>query len=258
MKAGPALVAGAVIAGAAAGAARWYAAAPEPAVLVASPPPPAPAANTLAASGPQALTVRLVRYQGASPLTSAPDTTGRHYDLGGIFQPVNLQVNVVPEPVRPYPFGSQYLTEVDISTLAADPAAVPQPWTVTGYLLHMGTMPGELGVLLGTRRDQFAVFTSAHPAGNHRQARVLRTTAHEIGHALNVFHDDGDGTQPCCSGTGDGRSLMNQDQCLDQTLWTFQLAVREVQHFMQHPLPSLDPGGSVKFGDCTTGHTRRC
>lgn len=252
---------------------RWGRPAPPPGVVEMSAPAPqmpdtaasshgnrAPAStvNTLANSPAQPLTLRLVTYQGAAALTSAADTTGATYDLPKIFQPVNLVIRMAPEPGRAYGFGSAYLTQPDIQLLENEPPGTAQPWTVTGYMLLMGTMPGELGALLGSRRDRFAVFTTAHPDGAARPGRVLRTAAHELGHALNGFHDDGNSTQPCCSTGGDGTSVMNQDRCLDLNRWTFQLGTKEHQHFTSHPMPSLDPGGSAKFGECTTGHTKGC
>jgi hypothetical protein len=107
---------------------------------------------------------------------------------------------------------------------------------------------GTLGIMWRTAsRDGIAVFEDAFAAGL-KEEKILRTTAHELGHALNLYHDDGDDR---CSGLDTGTTIMNQTGDLDANsgyVWS----AAERAHFDSHPGPSVErstrSGGSPVNG----------
>lgn len=224
----------------------------DPAVAV----PDAPVA-TLDTAGPMTLRLRVISYDGTATLAEGRDPAGKLASLESVFAPYKLDVAIEREAQsRPYPFGDGYLTTAELDGLAAEPQSSADGWKVTVFMLRRGTKAGDLGRLLGPDRGQFVVFANGH-GGN--AGSVLRTTAHELGHALNLFHNDGNASNPCCdSGTGAGTTLMNQSRCLDRTGWRFEFSGDEEEHLRHHPLQSLEPGPAAPFGVCTKNHQQTC
>lgn len=247
----------------AAGAAVWYmkggGTSEVPAVVATAPPPPPPV-KTLQTHGPETLLLKVVQYQGLPTLGSGTDTAGTTTDLSAIFSELQLNIVIVPDGPRLHPAGfTAAATKADLDSLSSEAQAPGVGWKVTAFMLGKGPDPNDRGVLLrdSDGRDQFAVFTSAHS----NSSRILRTAAHEMGHALNLFHDDGDAAAPCCasSGRSNGKSIMNQDRCLDQSRWLLKLRGPERNHLLAHPISDIEPGTRVPFGTCTGGaHTRSC
>lgn len=247
----------------AAGAAVWYfrsgSTSDESAVVATAPPPPAPV-RTLQTHGPETLLLKVVQYQGLPTLGSGTDTAGTSTDLSGIFSQVQLNIVIVPDGPRVHSAGfTGTVTKADLDSLSTEPQAPGTGWKVTAFMLGKGPDPHDRGVLLrdSDGRNQFAVFTSAHS----NSSRILRTSAHELGHALNLFHDDGDADIPCCASAGrsNGKSIMNQDRCLDQSRWLLTLRTSERRHLLEHPMADIEPGTRVPFGACTGGgHARSC
>lgn len=206
----------------------------------------------------QPLILQVVRYQGGADLVDAADTLGIVRSISDIFQPANLAVQISAPPVRPFQDPGRRITEAELATLLLEPQAPGTGWKVTAFMLLKGTTAGELGVLLGKGRDRFAVFTHEHAPGAGAPGRILRTTAHELGHALNLFHNDGDGRPPCSVACADGKTPMNQDACLDPSAWTFDFGTRELDHLRNHPIANVHPGGNAPFGTCVSTHRQRC
>lgn len=84
----------------------------------------------------------------------------------------------------------------------------------------------------------------------------LRTTAHELGHALNLLHEDGDGSQTIMNRTGD--LGIN---------WDYRWNDRSFEHLNHHPVDRIQPGippgatTAVDFAQChdtTTGCVLPC
>jgi hypothetical protein len=102
-------------------------------------------------------------------------------------------------------------------------------------------------------RQAFALAEGAIPA------RFLRSAAHELGHALNMFHSDGDAAPGCCAGdpqAAHGTSIMNDDQCLSAD-WDFVFSSAEHAHLTTHDLRFVQPGAGA-YGSCVTAHIERC
>ena len=82
----------------------------------------------------------------------------------------------------------------------------------------------------GNTRSALAIFY-AHSTIAAGSAEYLRTTIHEIGHAFNLHHEDGDGTT----------TIMNQTGSLNEN-WTFSFSNESLEHLQQHPEKCRLPG----------------
>ena len=126
------------------------------------------------------------------------------------------------------------------------------------FLMKAGPQPGDLGVMLAEdTRDRFGVF--AGELGN-APTRILRTTAHELGHSLNLFHNDSDADFDCCSGDNTpktGSTVMNPDRCLAPA-WGFGFSAAEREHLMRHPIGNIRPHSGARFGECIAAHRKKC
>lgn len=215
---------------------------------------------TLEAAGPQDLRLRIVQYAGGATLAPAVDPSGAAMSLSDIYGAANLNVVLEPQTAVPYPLGGDRPKPEELHQLASGPmpAAAGAGWHVTMFLLKKGPVAGDLGVMFAeSTRDRFAVFALEM---NNAPAQVLRTTAHELGHVLNLFHNDGDGDFDCCAGDNKpkvGKTLMNRDACLAAT-WRYGFSAAEREHLLRHPLKYVQPNSGVKFGDCVAGHRKTC
>ena len=93
-------------------------------------------------------------------------------------------------------------------------------------------------------RSAFAIFY-LHSSVVAGSPEYLRTTVHEIGHALNLHHEDGDGATTIMTQTGD----LAED-------WTFQFSADSVDHLQNHPDQCKYPGaiGGALFEWVTPAH----
>jgi hypothetical protein len=114
-----------------------------------------------------------------------------------------------------------------------------------GFELLGACVPGfVLGVMWETHtRSAFAIFYEDTDLATN-PGEFLRTTAHEIGHAFNLHHSDGDGT-----------SIMTQtSQLTDEPV--YQFSDRSLDHLQNHPGTCKYPGaiGGVPFLGVTAEH----
>jgi hypothetical protein len=94
-----------------------------------------------------------------------------------------------------------------------------------------------------TNRRAFANFYK-HSVVNTDGGRFLRSTAHEIGHAFNLHHEDGDGKT----------DIMNQTSLVGTSyVFTF-VAAASTDHLSSHDANCRWPGMS-QFGAVHTNHT---
>ncbi len=93
-------------------------------------------------------------------------------------------------------------------------------------------------------RSAFAIFY-LHSTIQAGSPEYLRTTVHEIGHALNLHHEDGDGST----------TIMNQTGNLDEE-WVFEFSADSVDHLQNHPDQCKYPGavGGAFFEWVTPAH----
>ncbi len=94
-------------------------------------------------------------------------------------------------------------------------------------------------------RSAFAIFY-LHSSIQAGSPEYLRTTVHEIGHALNLHHEDGDGST----------TIMNQTGDLDEDNWVFEFSADSVDHLQNHPNQCKYPGavGGAFFQWVTPAH----
>jgi hypothetical protein len=215
-------------------------------------------AGTLEESGPQTLQLSIVRYVGGATLTAGRAPDGTSVSLEDIYRPVNLNVSVSIAPAIQHPFPDRLITSAELHLLSATSPPAAAAWNVTGYMLFRGIKEKDTGVMFAeASRSAFAVFATAL---QNDPNRILRSTAHELGHALNLFHSDSDADFDCCAGQGGarkGKTLMNQEKCLGPR-WEFFFGAAERTHILQHPLGNVKPNGSIGFGSCTAGHQNLC
>lgn len=134
-------------------------------------------------------------------------------------------------------------------------------WYVHLSLLTSSTTNGLLGRMFDTaNRQGTVVFASAAPT----QANYLRTTVHELGHALNLTHCEGDAVmQRDASGNlvigANGRpviqtmgvTMMNQTRALANN-WGFQFSADSETHLRTHALNEVRPGsGNLAFNSAS-------
>lgn len=126
-------------------------------------------------------------------------------------------------------------------------------WHLHGAFLPAFRTSGTTGIMFTNNccgsitpvaevRTGFAVFvdTIASMHGNVLPVEgYLRTTAHELGHALNLLHEDGDGSQ----------TIMTQTLNL-QPIWDYRWSDRSFTHFNHHPLERIQPSTAFDFATC--------
>ncbi len=90
-------------------------------------------------------------------------------------------------------------------------------------------------------RAAFAIFYKNNTVQTNGM-KYLRSTAHEIGHALNLHHDDGDGSQ----------TLMNQTSVVGNS-FTFEFSTQSQTHLDDHPDVCAN-AGTGGFGEVNATH----
>jgi hypothetical protein len=219
-------------------------------------------ASTLATAGPQTLRLQVIEYVGGPTLQDWPDGTGKTISLAAIFANANVNINVIVHRPPPLPNtftqGQRLQPEELHAMQVSPPPGQPGTWDVTAFILPVAHESGDLGEMFDkTTRSRFAVFGPAH-AGPDQARRILRTTAHELGHALNLFHNDGDGDVQCCARLGSsltGTSIMNADRCLQPGSTSFGLSSDEANHLLHHDIEAVRPGSKIKWDECPKAHS---
>jgi len=177
---------------------------------------------------------------------------GRNWDLNGVFEHAGVDLTVtagnnivipnIPGTGIPVP-----LTNAQLHTfMVANHGGISTTPVWDGYLMMATTSPaGILGIMFDITtlpfRQGAAVFsnqiTAAYPI--NADIAILRTTAHELGHALNLLHPNTHST-----------SIMNQTRVLE-TLGTYpdntNYAFRDIaaEHLRHHRFDHVAFGGSA-------------
>jgi hypothetical protein len=196
------------------------------------------------------VTVEFDRMTGTA-FPPAQNVNGQTVTLESIYRQVGiiLTVEVDETNIAPLPSSDICVSAAELSSLEAGhrhlplfPSAIcPFAFCNTyhlygvvvnhGYELLGACPPGfVLGVMWESHtRSAFALFYKDTPLPTD-DAAFLRTTAHEIGHAFNLHHSDGNGT-----------SIMTQtDDLTGEPVW--DLSDHEREHLQDHPARCKFPG----------------
>jgi len=187
---------------------------------------------------------------------------GQHYTLSSIYSAVGFEVTPVhhqgniSDPRTGSRHGQPFTTAEMHSFLTAN---MNNPPSDSGtWHMYMALLPrmvgGYLGVMFDTgQRRGFAVLVDEFSGYPNRQHFLLRTTAHELGHALNLLHRDGDScTQQLTGGgyapaSGTGRTIMNQTWSLAPD-WGFAWSAPTFFHLFNRTLKYIRPESGEGFG----------
>lgn len=240
----------------------------------------APAVLTLApemlASALAGGVVRLEFDRMTGTAFPTPQTrSGIRHDLPSIYQAGAGVALVVTEdettipPLRSFRPGSfgerrEYITDAELDALArrhrrlpVAPRSVrcgspgqPATGTCTEYYVYGIVVDhlyrgkdGTLGVMWDTsRRSQFAMFYQ-HPIVHGDEGRYLRSVAHEIGHAFNLHHEDGDGHS----------SIITQTQYVGSD-YTYEFSAAEQAHLRNHTPQKCSRPGAGSFTSVDAAH----
>ncbi len=93
-----------------------------------------------------------------------------------------------------------------------------------------------------TERSAFVSFYK-HSVINSDNGKYLRSTAHEIGHAFNMSHCDGDGSE----------TIMNQTSTVGDT-YTYEFSSTSLDHLQNHDRDAVWPGLGSRDYDCPHVH----
>jgi hypothetical protein len=143
----------------------------------------------------------------------------------------------------------------------ADPAAPAEPAesadgvaTCTQYFVYglvvdhwledaFGPSEGTLGIMWDTtNRSQFAMFYR-NDVVSQDAGKYLRSTAHEIGHAFNLHHEDGDGRS----------TIMNQTWVVGDN-YAYEFSATERAHLRDHAPRSCSRPGGGSFYSVEVAH----
>jgi hypothetical protein len=107
-----------------------------------------------------------------------------------------------------------------------------------------GPQPGTLGVMWDTsNRSQFAMFYR-NAIVRSDGGKYLRSVAHEIGHAFNLHHEDGDGVS----------SIINQTKIVGDK-YTYDFSAAEKAHLREHTPQRCARPGAGSFASVDAVHS---
>lgn len=203
----------------------------------------------------RSLGIELEREEDIEPLPTYR-FEGRNVTVQSSLKDAGIQVTEVgeltrvPEPRHPWGNAQLHTLMVDLAQ-----ASLARPdWELHLLLLSQPSRPGLLGIMFDDRgplpRQGAAVFASEIQElthSDHRARKLIQTTVHELGHALNLVHRFEREV-----GRADSTSFMNYDwhykggghrdefwQKFDFTFDTDEL------EFLRHgPRPAVIPGGA--------------
>jgi hypothetical protein len=171
----------------------------------------------------------------------------------------------------------QLLTQIPSDTTTAIPNG---SWHIRSFFVPEYQDVGTLGLIYeappaGDGRDAIAIFSNSvnamagekqlNGAIFSKEQAYLRTTAHELGHALNLLHEDGDGVGVVLQNPDGsvksrkvvkaGTTIMNQTWLLSSN-WVYEWNYKSLNHFYSHPLVRLQTKSIYEFGEChdVAGH----
>lgn len=177
---------------------------------------------------------------------------GRSFTLSDIYWPLGFAIDVRQhEAAIADPLPGACFSDADLDNFRATRMNDPPPAGSTAWHMHAAIVDchtdGILGIMYDTaQRRGFAVFMGAFGGD---QARILRTTAHELGHALCLYHSDGDAWRPGGPATGQGRTIMNQTGQLAGD-WGYAWSAGSTHKVLDRSKRRWAPRSGFGFGVC--------
>jgi hypothetical protein len=177
---------------------------------------------------------------------------GRSFTLPDIYRPLGFAIDVRQhEAAIADPLPGACFSDADLDNFRATRMNDPPPAGSTAWHMHAAIVDchtdGILGIMYDTaQRRGFAVFMGAFGGD---QARILRTTAHELGHALCLYHSDGDAWRPGGPATGQGRTIMNQTGQLAGD-WGYAWSAGSTHKVLDRSKRRWAPRSGFGFGVC--------
>lgn len=101
---------------------------------------------------------------------------------------------------------------------------------------------GIMGIMWTGDRRAFANFYKNSTVSSNA-GKYLRSAAHEIGHAFNLHHEDGDGST----------TIMNQTKVVGSS-YVYEFSSTSLDHLSDHPDTCKWPGAGGTFYHCSTDH----
>jgi hypothetical protein len=175
---------------------------------------------------------------------------GQGYTLNGIFNRAGLKIvrgfsNSVPDLRNGMPYFDADLKAFFDANSDGAGAGYSDWWYVHEAVLTTSASNASGIMYDGADRRAYAVFTGAIATN----ARQLRTTAHELGHALCLKHNHGDAWRQRGVPFAVGRTIMNQGVALAST-WNMGWSATSLHHFYDLPRTQWQPGNGLAWGAC--------
>lgn len=201
------------------------------------------------------LAVEFEREEDVDPLP-AYDLNGTEVTLRSVFENAGFdlgnvgELTIVPKPQYPWGTSQLHTLMVDLAQ-----AQLSRPaWELHLLLLGKSSRNGLLGIMFDSTdplpRQGAAVFATEienRVSAAHFPRKLIQTTAHELGHALNLAHRFEREV-----GRADSTSIMNYDWRFrggnhENEFWSafnFTFDDDELEFLRHAPRPHLIPGGS--------------
>ncbi len=191
------------------------------------------------------------------------DSAGNSEDLTSIFvagghlltidlnQTNIAPLNGTPNPLDPDEF--DYITTAEVQTLAlanrsfqvdADTSYTEDGKQIRKYFVYGivvdhfrerddgSRSTGSMGLMYDPLLRSAFVNYYKNSINRTQNNLFLRSTAHEIGHAFNLSHGDGDGST----------TIMNQTRDISETTFIYEFSSTSLDHLQNHPLSTVYPG----------------
>ena len=177
---------------------------------------------------------------------------GQDYSLAQIYHPLGISINVqqnqgnIDDPLPNACFTDADLDDFRAANMNLSPPTGSEAWHMYGAFVtcHVDSL---LGIMFDTTpRRAYAVFMNAFGGD---QQRIMRTTAHELGHALCLYHNDGDAWRPAGPVGGTGRTIMNQTAVLAAD-WGYAWSGGEMHKIWDRSKRRWQPNSGFAFGSC--------
>lgn len=178
---------------------------------------------------------------------------GQTLSLPQIYGPLGIALTIrqdrgdIADPLPGTCFSDADLDNFRAANMNSPPAA--GSGAIHSYAAYVTcyTSAGTLGIMFDTGpRRSFAVFMNTLGGD---QSRILRTTAHELGHSLCLYHNDGDAWRPSGPIASGGRTVMNQTAVLASD-WGYAWSAGELHKLEDRSKRRWLPGSGYSFGNC--------